>query len=142
MSSSSEVFKSYMLANCWCLTLHKNPKNIFSLFSLILSKFFFYNYEVGFLQSSSLVCKSFQFMCAACITPIFLSYYGILSIFFFLRTMHNKGTHLRKNMNAEKLLLVNFSISESKSNQAMKLGQLTGYKKRNIFLQKLWRKWG
>ena len=91
-----------------CLTLHKNPKNIFSLFSLILSKFFFYNYEVGFLQSSSLVCKSFQFMCAACITPIFLSYYGILSIFFFLRTMHNKGTHLRKNMNAEKLLLVNF----------------------------------
>ena len=31
-------------------------------------------------------------------------------------------------------------ISGSKSNQAMKLGQLIGYKKRNIFLQKLCRK--
>ena len=32
------------------------------------------------------------------------------------------------------------NISGSKSNQAMKLSQLIGYNKRNIFLQKLHRK--
>ena len=34
------------------------------------------------------------------------------------------------------------SISQSKSNQTMKFGQLIEYKKRNIFLQKLCGKWG
>ena len=33
------------------------------------------------------------------------------------------------------------NISQSKSNQAMKFGQLIEYKKRNIFLQTLCRKW-
>ena len=32
------------------------------------------------------------------------------------------------------------SISQSKGNQTMKLGQLIEYNKRNIFLQKLYRK--
>ena len=32
------------------------------------------------------------------------------------------------------------SISQSKGNQAMKFGQLIEYDKRNIFLQKSWRK--
>ena len=32
--------------------------------------------------------------------------------------------------------------SQRKENQAMKFGQLIEYKKRNIFLQKLWEKWG
>ena len=32
------------------------------------------------------------------------------------------------------------NISGTKSNQAMKLGQLIDYNKRNIFLQKLYRK--
>ena len=34
------------------------------------------------------------------------------------------------------------NISQSKSNQTMKFGQLIEYNKRNIFLQKLCRKWG
>ena len=34
------------------------------------------------------------------------------------------------------------SISQSKGNQAMIFGQLIEYDKRNIFLQKSWRKWG
>ena len=34
------------------------------------------------------------------------------------------------------------NISQSKSNQAMKRGQLIEYNKENIFLQKLCRKWG
>ena len=34
------------------------------------------------------------------------------------------------------------SISQSKDNQTMKFGQLIEYNKRNIFLQKLCRKWG
>ena len=34
------------------------------------------------------------------------------------------------------------NISRSKMNQAMKLGQLIKYNKRNIFLQNLCRKWG
>ena len=34
------------------------------------------------------------------------------------------------------------NISRIKGNQTMKLGQLKEYKKRNIFLQKLCRKWG
>ena len=34
------------------------------------------------------------------------------------------------------------NISLSKGNQTMKFGQLIEYKKTNIFLQKLWRKWG
>ena len=34
------------------------------------------------------------------------------------------------------------NISQSKSNQTMKFGQLIKYDKRNIFLQKLCRKWG
>ena len=34
------------------------------------------------------------------------------------------------------------NISRSKSNQTMKLGQLIEYNKRNIFIQKLRRKWG
>ena len=34
------------------------------------------------------------------------------------------------------------NISQSKYNQTMKLGQLIEYNKKNIFLQKLWRKWG
>ena len=33
------------------------------------------------------------------------------------------------------------NISRSKRNQTMELGQLVEYNKRNIFLQKLWRKW-
>ena len=33
-------------------------------------------------------------------------------------------------------------ISQSKGNQAMKCGQLIEYNKKNIFLQKLCRKWG
>ena len=33
-------------------------------------------------------------------------------------------------------------ISQSKGNQTMKFGQLVDYNKRNIFLQKLCRKWG
>ena len=33
------------------------------------------------------------------------------------------------------------NISLSKGNQAMKFGQLIEYNKRNILLQKLWRKW-
>ena len=32
------------------------------------------------------------------------------------------------------------NISQSKGNQTMKFGQLIEYKKRNILLQKLWRK--
>ena len=34
------------------------------------------------------------------------------------------------------------NIAQSKGNQPMKFGQLTEYNKRNIFLQKLCRKWG
>ena len=34
------------------------------------------------------------------------------------------------------------NISQSKGNQTMKFGQLIEYTKRNIFLQKLCRKWG
>ena len=34
------------------------------------------------------------------------------------------------------------NISESKCNQTIKFGQLIEYNKRNIFLQKLCRKWG
>ena len=34
------------------------------------------------------------------------------------------------------------NISESRGNQTMKFGQLIKYNKRNIFLQKLYRKWG
>ena len=34
------------------------------------------------------------------------------------------------------------NISQSKDNQTMKFGQLIEYNKRNIFLQKLCRKWG
>ena len=34
------------------------------------------------------------------------------------------------------------NISQSKDNQIMKFGQLIEYDKRNIFLQKLCRKWG
>ena len=34
------------------------------------------------------------------------------------------------------------NISQSKGNQTMKFGQLIEYHKRNIFLQKLCRKWG
>ena len=34
------------------------------------------------------------------------------------------------------------NISQSKGNQARKFGQLIEYTKRNIFLQKLWGKWG
>ena len=34
------------------------------------------------------------------------------------------------------------NISQSKGNQTMKFGQLVDYNKRNIFLQKLCRKWG
>ena len=34
------------------------------------------------------------------------------------------------------------NISQSKSNQTMKFGELIEYNKRNIFLQKLCRKWG
>ena len=34
------------------------------------------------------------------------------------------------------------NISQSKNNQTMKFGQLIEYNKRNIFLQKLCRKWG
>ena len=34
------------------------------------------------------------------------------------------------------------NISQSKGNQPMKFGQLIEYNKRNIFLQKLCRKWG
>ena len=34
------------------------------------------------------------------------------------------------------------NISASRSNQTLKLGQLTDYHKRNIFLQKLCLKWG
>ena len=33
------------------------------------------------------------------------------------------------------------NISQSKGNQKMKFGKLIEYKKRNIFLQKLWGKW-
>ena len=33
-------------------------------------------------------------------------------------------------------------ISQSKGNQTRKFGQLKEYNKRNIFLQKLWGKWG
>ena len=34
------------------------------------------------------------------------------------------------------------NISQSKGNQTMKFGQLIEYNKWNIFLQKLWGKWG
>ena len=34
------------------------------------------------------------------------------------------------------------NISQSKGNQTIKFGQLIEYNKRNIFLQKLCRKWG
>ena len=34
------------------------------------------------------------------------------------------------------------NISQSKGNQTMKFGQLIEYNKKNIFLQKLCRKWG
>ena len=34
------------------------------------------------------------------------------------------------------------NISQNKGNQTMKFGQLIEYNKRNIFLQKLCRKWG
>ena len=34
------------------------------------------------------------------------------------------------------------NISQSTEDQSMKLGQLTEYNKRNIFLQKQCRKWG
>ena len=34
------------------------------------------------------------------------------------------------------------NISQSKSNETMKFGQLMEYNKRNYFLQKLCRKWG
>ena len=34
------------------------------------------------------------------------------------------------------------NVSQSKYNQAMKFGQLIEYNKRNIFLQKLYGKWG
>ena len=34
------------------------------------------------------------------------------------------------------------NISQTKGNQTMKFGQSIEYKKRNIFLQKLCRKWG
>ena len=34
------------------------------------------------------------------------------------------------------------NISQSKGNQTMKFGQLREYNKKNIFLQKLYRKWG
>ena len=34
------------------------------------------------------------------------------------------------------------NISKSKGNQSMKFGQLIEYNKRNIFFQKLCRKWG
>ena len=34
------------------------------------------------------------------------------------------------------------NISQSKGNQTMKFGQLMEYKKSNIFLQKLCKKWG
>ena len=34
------------------------------------------------------------------------------------------------------------NISQSKEDQTMKFGQLLEYNKRNIFLQKLCRKWG
>ena len=34
------------------------------------------------------------------------------------------------------------NISQSKGNQTMKFGQLIEYNKRNIFFQKLCRKWG
>ena len=34
------------------------------------------------------------------------------------------------------------NISQSKGNQATKFGQLIEYNKRNIFLQKLCKKWG
>ena len=34
------------------------------------------------------------------------------------------------------------NMSQSKGNQTMKLGQLIEYNKRNIFFQKLCRKWG
>ena len=34
------------------------------------------------------------------------------------------------------------NISRSKDNQAMTIGQLTEYNKRNIFLQMIYRKWG
>ena len=33
-------------------------------------------------------------------------------------------------------------ISQSKGNQTMKFGQLIEHNKRNIFVQKLWGKWG
>ena len=33
------------------------------------------------------------------------------------------------------------NISQSKSNQTMKFGQLIEYNKENIFLQKIYRKW-
>ena len=33
------------------------------------------------------------------------------------------------------------NISQSKGNQTMKFSQLIEYNKRNILLQKLWRKW-
>ena len=33
------------------------------------------------------------------------------------------------------------NVSRSKDNQTVKLGQLIEYNKRNIFLQKLYRKW-
>ena len=34
-----------------------------------------------------------------------------------------------------------YTYSQNKDNQTMKLGQLTEYKKRNTFLQEWWRKW-
>ena len=34
------------------------------------------------------------------------------------------------------------NISQSKGNQTMEFGQLIEYSKRNIFVQKLYRKWG
>ena len=33
------------------------------------------------------------------------------------------------------------NISQSKGNETVKFGQLIGYNKRDILLQKLWRKW-
>ena len=35
-----------------------------------------------------------------------------------------------------------FNISETKSNQTMKYGQVIEYNLKNIFLQKSWRNWG
>ena len=40
------------------------------------------------------------------------------------------------------LIHISLNISQSRGNQTMKFGQLIEYNKRNIFLQKLWGKWG